>query len=176
MPRTDPIDDKKVVEDKSVVDPRNHNTPDNATRRLAALNAKIAGASYSEIAEMYGYGSPASARRAIERACAEAAASDDDRDKVRWLLDQRLERLWTSVSRRAVDPSDPAHLDYAAAALRIIDRKMNLFQLGGTNVVITPSADRVREVVTQIESLITSGEQAEADIMDAEVIEERADA
>lgn len=165
------IDSNAVEPDKSLLDPRNHDTPDNATRRQAAVRLKIAGASYSDIAEHLGYSTPATARRAVERGIADAAATTDDRERVRWLLDARLERLMAAVSPKA-HRDGPEQLDYAAAVLRIIDRKMTLFQLGGTNVTITPSSERVREVVAHLTALADRGDAQEADIMGAEDVVE----
>lgn len=169
MPKKDTIDEGTIVEDKSLIDPRNFDTPENATRRASAVNMKIAGASYTQIAEHLGYSTPATARRAVERGIAEAAASPDDQEKVRWLVDARLERLLSAVSPNAHRPG-PQQLDFAAAVLRIIDRKMTLWHLGGTNVTITPSGERVREVVAHLTQLADHGADQEADIMAEEEI------
>ena len=163
------IDRRAIEADKSVVDPRNTEADDNASRRESAVKMRIAGASYSDIATFLGYSTPATARRAIERALRDATASPEDREHQRWLLDQRLERLFASVSSKA-HKEGPEHLDYAGAALRIIDRKMALWGLSSSNVTITPAPQRVNEVVAELVALTKKGDDQEADILEAEIM------
>jgi hypothetical protein len=165
------VDQGRVKEDKSLVDPRNHNTEDNGTRRQAAVKLKVFGASYTEIADTLGYSTPATARKAVERGIAEAAATTDDREKVRWLLDARLERLYASVSGKATREG-PDHLDYAGAALRILDRKMALHGLSSSTVNINPAPERVQQMVAELSALAVHATDQEADIIEAEVDED----
>jgi len=186
MPRkVDAIDSKDIEPDKSLLDPKEKAAiaeGDNETRRAAAVKMRVAGAAYTDIAEVLGYATPATARRAVERGIADAAATEETIEQQRWLVDRRLERLFAAVSPKAHRPG-PDQLEYAAAALRILDRKMTLHHLGGTNVTVTPSTERVREVVAHFEQLADRGDEQEADVMafeddaeahvvDAEVVED----
>lgn len=145
---------------------------DTATRSQAALTMKLAGASYSEIAQQLGYSSAWNARTAVERVLAESADSDDDRAKMRELTTRRLERLLKSVMPKAVDPRSPEHLAYNARALAIIDREARLHGIDAPTqaVVVTPAAERVEQYVATVLALARKdGEAAEQEIVEAEL-------
>jgi hypothetical protein len=148
---------------------------DGATRAEAAVTLKLAGASYTQIAEHLHYTSATRAREAVERALAQAAASEETRDQMRVLISRRLDRLLQAVMPRAVHTRDPDHLAYNKAALAIVDRQARLFGVDAPTQVhfTTPDSAVIEEYVARMTALARSERSAEeADIMDAEVIED----
>jgi hypothetical protein len=145
------------------------------SRALACVALRLAGASYSAIADIHELGSPAIARQVVEEAL--AASVDEQRDipKMRALTSLRLERLLQSVWGPATDAKDKDHLNYSRTALAIVDR---LSKLHGTDApqrleVSTPDVERkeawLRLAMERVGGL--KGIEAEADIIDAEVVE-----
>jgi hypothetical protein len=140
-----------------------------ANAAAAATALRIAGASYSEIAEAVGFSSPEAAMDAVERDLAfrATAASDDKKELVREESAARIERLLRSTWRKALDEQNPEHLPAVRTALSLIDRLARLRGADAPQVVsiTTPTEmelDRwVRSVIAQ---------QAMPDIIEGEVI------
>lgn len=145
------------------------------TRAQAALAMRIGGASYTDIARTLEYSSAYRARSAVERVLADTAESTEDRDKQRVLIDRRLSRLLQSVMGKAVNPNDPEHLAYNARALAIVDRQAKLHGVDAPTqtVVYTPDSEKVERYIAEVLALAQKDrEDAEADIMDADVVED----
>lgn len=147
---------------------------DSKTKAQIGVNLKLAGASYTEIAQIAGYSSATKARQAVERVLAAAADSPEDREKMRVLASRRINRLLQSVMGKAVDPKDPQHLAYNARALALIDRDAKLFGVDApTQIQITPNDAYIEEYIKKVSPLAAASFAAdEADILDAEVIDE----
>lgn len=149
-------------------------TEDSPTRAAAAVAMKIDGAGYSDIAKVLDYSSPQRARRAVEEAISLQAGSPEEIDHIRFINSRRLERILVSVMTRATDPGDADHLAYARMAVVLIDRHLRLW--GADNpaqmkVTVTPTALAIEEWVTEM-ARQTYGVADEADILDAEVVED----
>lgn len=148
---------------------------DRASRTEAAVALRIAGATYSQIARTLGYSTPYVARNAVERALANLADSPEERDKQRVLHGRRLDRLLQSVMGKAVDPRDPEHLAYNARALAILDRHSRLYGLDAPvqhDITYSPKAEEIDKYVAKFVTLaIADTHAAEADIMDADIVE-----
>jgi hypothetical protein len=144
------------------------------TKAESALALRIAGTSYTNIAKVLGYASATRARLAVERVLAASADSPEDRDQQRVLSDKRLNRLLQSVMGKAVDPTDPEHLAYNARALAITDRIMRLWGVDApAQVQITPTDEHLQQYVAHMMALARKEPEAEeADILDADVVEE----
>lgn len=143
------------------------------TKAEGALFLSLAGASWSDIARQQGYSSPTHARLAVERVLAEAVGPEE-RAQMRMLQDRRYKRLLQSVMGRAVDTKDPQQLAYNARALAIVDR---ISVLNGLNapqqVQITPTDQYLQEYLERmIPEAQADRDAGEADILDAEIIEE----
>lgn len=170
----DAIDKGKELQDKvAAMDP--------PTRAAAAVNLRIEGASWSEIARVLDYSSPQRARVAVERALAEMAESEEDKEQLRWTMNQRLNRLLYSLMRRGTNPHDQDHLAYVSKVLAVMDRqaKLNGLDMPTTIAVYNPSNDAIEKYVEQTVAILRSanGEieadiMAEEDIEDAEVVED----
>jgi len=145
------------------------------SRALSCVALRIAGASFSAIAEVNELGSPAIARQIVEEALAASVDENKDIAKLRALHSLRLDRLLQSVMPQAVDKKNVKRLDYLRAALSIIDRQAKLH---GTDApqrleVYTPDNQRkeewLRRALEEIGGI--KGLEEEADIIDAEVVD-----
>ena len=146
-----------------------------ATKAEAAVTLAMYGASPTDIAKTLHYSSPYRARMAVERALASAANSPDDKEKVRKLVDKRLNRLLSSVMSKAIDPTDPQHLAYNARALAIVDRQAKLHGVdAATQIQFSASDQYIEEFVNSIRPLADANMLAiEADILEeGEIVEE----
>lgn len=157
---------------------------DPPTRAAAAVNLRIEGASWTDIARILEYSSAQRARVAVERALAEMAESEEDREQLRWTMNQRLNRILYSLMRRATNPKDQDHLAYVSKVLAVMDRqsKLNGLDMPTTIAVYNPSNEAIEKYVEQtVEILRRANGEIEADIMaeeeieDAEVIEDGAE-
>lgn len=147
---------------------------DSPTRSAAALQLRIDGASFSDIAKVMEFKDAQAARRAVEAALANEARAVDDVDKMRWLEARRLERLLSSLMTRATNPKDRDHLAYSRTALAVIDRHIKLYGLdmpSKVNVTYSPATDQIEEWVQRMTEQM-HGPVVEADIVDAEVVDE----
>lgn len=147
---------------------------DRSTQAAAALQLKIDGASWADIATILEYDTPAKARQAVEQALAQEAKSPEKVDHIRTVNSKRLERIYRSLAVRATNPSDPDHLQYVRAAVIVIDRHSRLWGADSPqqmNVTVSPSAAEIEKWVAKMSNQV-HGEISEADIIDAEVIED----
>lgn len=120
------------------------------TRREAMLKAWASGWTFGEIAERWGYDSPAFARAAIERALADAdIVMDRPAERARFtasLLGHHKE-----AAARAADPEDPEQMAWMRMDIIVIDRLSKLLGLDApTQVVITPGAEEFEVLTTAL--------------------------
>lgn len=157
---------------------------DNAPARAgaAAVQLRLHGASYEDIAETLGL---ATARGALTLVTRELAAQsegmDEDRDHLRRVESARLDELLVAMMGKATDGSDPEHIPAARAAMSIIDRRIKLFGLDApTEVTIhTPTQTELDSWVAQMVSATMPPQALEEpdilgdeDIVDAEVVDD----
>ena len=148
---------------------------DPPTRAAAAVNLRIEGASWTEIARILEYSSAQRARVAVERALAEMAESEEDREQLRWTMNQRLNRVLYSLMRRATNPKDTDHLAYVSKVLAVMDRqsKLNGLDMPTTIAVYNPGNEAIEKYVEQTVAILRQANgEIEADIMDVEVVED----
>jgi hypothetical protein len=151
------------------------NAVDNSTTTAeAAVALFVFGANYTEIKNKLGYSSAHRAKRAVERALAASADSEDDRDKARTVIRKQLRRLLAAHMPQAVDPKNPNQLPYSARTLAIIDR---LSKLDGadapTQIQVSASDQLIEEMVMALSPTAQSDlEQVEYDITQADEIED----
>lgn len=152
----------------------------------AAIRLRLAGANYSEIADMLEFPTPALARAAIERHLAESV-TEDDREQARYMEGQRLLRVMRSLYPRATlsegtrdeegNPQEPLydHLGYAKVYLSYVDRRIKLYGLDAPTeltVAYSPRAEELQRAVQETLEELRGKFPEEADIMDADIIEE----
>jgi hypothetical protein len=140
-----------------------------ARKADAAVQLRLAGASWQEIALTLGYPTPRAALVATEKSL-QRLLTTGDRDHMRQLAGARLERLLRGVWGKAINPEDPEHLFAVAKARDIIDRHARLFGLDApTEIVVhSPTQTELDAWVTQVVSH-TVPEVAEFDIIAGEV-------
>jgi hypothetical protein len=113
-----------------------------ATRRLAAAAAamRMDGASEAETGALLGMG-VREVRAAVEQHLAEQArkAAPRNREVLRRVEDERLERMMLAVWPRALDPDDPDQLPAVRAALSISERRSRLHGLDAPAEVVVHS-------------------------------------
>lgn len=140
----------------------------------AAVQMKLAGATWSDIAETLGYPTPRAALVATEKAMERALREDtESREKMRKVAGARLDRLLRGVWPKAVDPDHPEHLVAADKARSIIDRHIKLYGLDApTEVVVhTPTTTELERWVAKVVSLRDGGSgEEEFDILQGEVV------
>ena len=145
-------------------------------RDRSAVNLKLAGASYQEIADTLELDSAGDAKRIVERALA-ATHSPDDWQTLRTIAAARAEEMFSrSLAMAKADylvtedgdrvPNTEKRMWHNEARNDLV----NLVQITGakapTKIEITPDEARMEEIVAEL--LARSGAE---DILDAEVIE-----
>lgn len=118
----------------------------------AAVQMRLAGATWGEIATALGYPTPRQALVATERALVKQLDNDDDKARMRKVAGARLERLLRSVWPKAIDPDSPDHLIAVGKARDIVDRHAKLYGLDApTEVVVhTPTQTELESWVTRL--------------------------
>lgn len=147
-----------------------------SNRDKSAVNLKLAGASYQEIADTLELDSAGDAKRIVERALA-ATHSPDDWQTLRTIAAARAEEMFSrSLAMAKADylvtedgervPNTEKRMWHNEARNDLV----NLVQITGakapTKIEITPDEARMEEIVAEL--LARSGAE---DILDAEVIE-----
>lgn len=135
----------------------------------AGLALRLAGASYTEIADTLALASAAEARDLV---CNELAAQDcDPEQRVALRAEEaaRIERLLRGVWRKATTESDPEHLPAARVALAMVDRHARLLGLDmPTEVVVyTPTTT---EIETWVAEMIATSSAGVIDVEEADVV------
>ncbi len=165
VPPTEMIKAGKEIETaKDTEAPRN--------RAASALQLRIDGAGWGDIARVLDFDTPADARMAVENALANESRSTEDIDQIRFLEARRMERILSSLMRRATNPKDPDHLAYARTAMVVIDRHTKLYGADAPqqlNVTYNPAAGQIEQWVSAMARQV-HGEIEEADILDVEVV------
>lgn len=145
-----------------------------ARKANAAVQLRLAGATWGEIATSLGYPTARAALVATEKALEKQLlhGGEDDRKKMRALANARLERLLRSVWSKAIDPESPDHLIAMTKAREVIADHRKLYGLDApTEVVVhTPTQTELERWVARV---VTSAnpDVDELDILDAEIIE-----
>lgn len=142
-------------------------------RAAAALTLRIDGAGWGDIAEVLDFGSPAEARAAVERALASEQNAPEKVEQIRFIESRRIDRIITSLSRRATNPKDPDHLAYARTLLAAIKQQSDL--QGATapqkvDITYNPSAQQLEAWVTAV-TAAKHRDVIEGDIIDVEYTE-----
>lgn len=152
----------------------NHTAINRARGRKAnaAVQMKLAGATWQQIAEALGYPTARQALVAVERTL-EKQLKDGDRDAMRRLAGARLDRLLLGVWPKAIDGEHPEHLIAVTKAREIIDRHAKLFGLDAPTefVVSSPTQTQLEQWVSSVAALRIP-EVEEYDILDGEVVDD----
>lgn len=162
----------------------------------AAVNMRIAGAPYDEIANTLEYTSANQARLVVERGLAEAYGEKDKKAlfdltnaRIEHLIRLALEKSGPTRNRRDEygDPiqiiddqyeqeANPEQLAFMRLTMDLLGRHSKLHGLDApTQVVVTPSQEEFNTLVATVVGHQLADEAGEADIFDAEVIEAEED-
>jgi hypothetical protein len=174
MHRQDPNDPTGVSDDS----PKGGSNVARARERKAnaAIQLRIAGASWDEIAQALGFPTPRAALVATEKALEKELHTEENQKSMRSLAGKRLERMLRGVWTKAIDPAHPEHLAAVDRARLIIDRHAKLYGLDApTEVVVSNPAQA--ELEKWVATVIGQTRPAleEGDIFDAEVLEDDGD-
>ncbi len=145
-------------------------------KAAAALQMRLAGATWEEVCRGVGYPTPRTAKVAVERALVKELDDHDDKAKLRSLAGARLDRLLRSAWPKAINPDHPDHLIALTKCREVIADHRKLFGLDAPTEVIVhnPSQAELEAWVGTVLSA-TTVEVPEYDIFEGEIIEEEDD-
>lgn len=135
----------------------------------AAIQLRVAGASWTEIAETLGYPTGRAALVATERALEKELKSEENQTAMRSLAGKRLERMLRGVWSKAIDPSHPEHLLAVDRVRLLIDRHAKLYGLDAPTQFVVNSPTQA-ELERWVSTVVQQGRPAleEGDIFDAD--------
>lgn len=138
----------------------------------AAIQMRLAGATWDEIAQTLGFPTARQALVATEKALERQLQSSEDREQMRRLAGARLERLLRAIWPKAIDPNHPDQMLAVTKSREIVDRHAKLFGLDApTEVVVhTPTQTELEQWVSRVVS-VASPPVEEFDIIAGEVLE-----
>lgn len=146
----------------------------------AAVQLRVSGASFEDIAVTLGLRNARAALTAVQRELeAQAKLDVHNRDRLRQEESMRLEALMASVWAKATDPYCDEHLPAIRTAVTIIDRHARLHGLDAPSEVVvhTPTQTEldqwVATMVAQTMPQLTEGSigfDDDDDIVEAEVV------
>lgn len=134
----------------------------------AALQLRLAGATWEEVALAVGYPTARQALVAVERSL-ERQLNEADRTKMRQIAGLRLERLLRGVWNKAIDPENPEHLAAVTKAREVIAQYSKLYGLDAPTEITFHSptqAELEKWVATVVSAAVP--ELEEADILEGE--------
>lgn len=155
----------------------------------AAVNMRIAGAGYDEIATVLGYATPSHARSAVEEQLA-GMYEPEDRASLFQIVSARHEALIASLFKKATSTYMPDrdefgdeipgtlvpnadHLAYSKVLADVLTRYSVLHGLNApAKVQITPSSEEFTEVVSSLVAKALEHTAQEADIFALEEVED----
>lgn len=143
------------------------------SRAMSALQLRIDGAAFSDIAKVLEFTDADEARRAVDRALAATPTDMVTVEKVRDLESRRIERILVSLMKRATNPKDPDHLTYARTALAAIKQQTDLHGAAmpaKVDISYNPSAQQLEQWVGQISAAMHK-DVTEGEILDIEFVE-----
>jgi len=150
----------------------------NAPARMgaAAVQLRVHGTSYEDIAMTLGLNSARAALTLVTRElAAQSEGLTEERDALRRVEAARLDELLASVMEKATDQTHDEHLPAIRTAVTIIDRRIKLYGLDAPTelVVHTPTQTELDQwVATMVQHTIPRQALEEPDIIDVESTED----
>jgi len=137
----------------------------------AALQLRMTGANWAEIAQTLGYPTPRQALASVERALQRQLAADTSKDQLRLLAGIRLERLLRGIWSKAIDPTNPEQITAVSRSRELIADYTKLYGLAAPAEVVisTPTQTELEDWVFRMTATLTP-EVEEGDIWEAEVV------
>jgi hypothetical protein len=141
----------------------------------AAVQLRVNGTSYEDIAMTLGLSSPRAALTLVSRELAQQGEGmEEERDELRRVEAARLDELLVSVMAKATDPECSEHLPAVRTAVTIIDRRIKLYGLDApTEITVhTPTATELDNwVASMVAHSMPPQAALEPDIMGDDIIE-----
>lgn len=134
----------------------------------AAIQMKVLGADWEDIAQVLGFPTPRHALIAVERAL-EKELRSESKDVLRKMVDRRLERLLRAAMPKAIDERHPEQMAAIGKAREIIADHRKLFGLDApTEVSIySPAEGEIEQWISEVVKQDVP-ELEEADIFEAD--------
>tara|TARA_R110002126_G_scaffold157135_1_gene304641 strand:+ start:500 stop:979 length:480 start_codon:yes stop_codon:yes gene_type:complete len=140
-----------------------------STTGAAAVQLRVSGASFQDIARTLGLSNAKAAIRIVTTELANLAEEDSDaRTRLRKETNMQLDELVQSVRHKALNPADDEHLPAIRTMLAVLDRRAKLNGLDAPTelIVHNPTQTEIDNwVATMIESAMPNIEQADAESM-----------
>jgi hypothetical protein len=144
-----------------------------ATSGTAAVQLRVSGASFADIATTLGLSKPRDAVRLVSNELARQAEEDtDERDRLRRETNMQLEACIKSVYRKATNPESDEHLPAVRTLITVLDRRAKLNGLDAPTEVLVhnPTQTELDQwVAMMVEQSMPNIE--EGDIIEGEIIE-----
>jgi hypothetical protein len=159
---------------------RKHGEPGNDTavrardrKANAAIQMRLAGATWDEVAEALGYPTPRQALVATEKALEKQLQDSGDREQMRRMAGARLDRMLRAVWTKAIDPQSPEQMAAQREARATIAQHAKLFGLDAPteHVIHSPTRDELERWVSHVTSTQVPDVQ-EVDIFEIDFVEE----
>lgn len=145
-----------------------------ATQGAAAVQLRVSGASFADIAQTLGLATARAAMRVVTNEL--AAQFDDDgteRERLRRETNMQLEACIQSVFVKAADPTHDEHLPAVRTLVAVLDRRARLMGLDApTEVTVhNPTQTEIDQWVATMVQHAMPGVEEDDDIVEGEVIE-----
>lgn len=156
--------------------PGGHVEPGNTVTRArnrktnAALQMRLAGATWNEIALTLGYPTARTALVAVERALERELRTTGDRDALRRLASARLERLLRAVWPKAIDGDHPDQMTAVNRAKELVGQWSKLHGLDAPTEVVVHNPTQA-EIDAWVLSVLAHSQPAvvEYDIIEGQI-------
>lgn len=141
----------------------------------SALQMRVAGASWDEIAEVIGYPTARAALVATEKALEKELQAPESQQFMRQMAGRRLDRVLRSVYANAINPDHPDHLAYVDRVRQLVNEYSKLMGLNAPQeyIVSSPAQQELERWVARV-TQVSMPTVEEDDIFDAEVVEDSA--
>lgn len=147
----------------------------------AALQMRLSGATWEDIAQVLGYPTPRAASVAYESALEAELHEEHSQAKMRNLAGKRLERIMRACWSKAIDPDHPEQLQAASKVREILQTHARIYGLEAPTqmVISSPTQNELETWVSRVTANAAPAlEESDifADTVDAEVLEDVEDA
>ena len=138
----------------------------------AAIQLRLSGATWQEVAEVIGFPTARAALVATERAL-EKELRNESKDEMRALAGKRLDRLLRAVWAKALNPESPEQMVAVTKAREIISQHTKLFGLDAPTEMVVHSPAQ-QELEAWVATVVATGKPQleEADIFDVDFEED----
>ena len=154
----------EIAEEAGVEDPKAVEKS-RVRSRKAALELKMMGVPFHEIAKVLEFPSAGAARQAVEQAIIDSGSFEGDKENMRALMGLQLDRWHQSIAGKIIDPRNAQQLEYMSMGLRLLERKSRLFGLDAPTKVELHAAsnDEIGELIGAYQERLGIAKPVEGD-------------